>query len=339
MRPIGYMYKRIAGAPAGLGAPHVVDVYSLSSHVSENFADYTNYWRHNGYWLFDSPATVRALAKEQSLSLDGLRLFYYEAHDLQYDDALGEWVSFEPEASFTTNIEPPTACTLEGFDVTTFSAGTSPECSPLSCNGLAGQVPTNSHCLMPSMEAAVQALEAGRFKNTEPGPYRIIGVYSVHATPVTTMIPSIRRALPSDAPGFAECVRAAYAPWVPRIGREPWPMLQDYRMVIDTQDAFVAECDGQLSGVLVLSETDDGFLIDNVAVLPTLKGQGIGRALLTHAEAQAKARGYRSIYLYTNEAMVENIALYARIGYVEYERRQEQGFRRVFMRKQLEGLS
>jgi ribosomal protein S18 acetylase RimI-like enzyme len=76
-----------------------------------------------------------------------------------------------------------------------------------------------------------------------------------------------------------------------------------------------------------------------VAVLPTLKGQGIGRALLTHAEAQAKARGYRSIYLYTNEAMVENIALYARIGYVEYERRQEQGFRRVFMRKQLEELS
>jgi len=33
--------------------------------------------------------------------------------------------------------------------------------------------------------------------------------------------------------------------------------------------------------------------------------------------------------------MAENIALYARVGYVEYERRQEQGFRRVFMRKPL----
>lgn len=146
---------------------------------------------------------------------------------------------------------------------------------------------------------------------------------------------SIRRALPADATGVAECVHAAYAPWVPRIGRQPWPMLQDYRVVIETQDAFVAECDGRLSGVLVVSETDDGFLIDNVAVLPTLQGHGIGRALLVHAEEQARAKGYDSIYLYTNEAMAENIALYARVGYVEYERRQEQGFRRVFMRKPL----
>ena len=153
--------------------------------------------------------------------------------------------------------------------------------------------------------------------------------------PANTASPSIRRALPNDAPGIAECVHAAYAPWVPRIGREPWPMLQDYRLVIEAEHVFVADCAGRLSGVLVLSETDDGFLIDNVAVLPTLKGRGVGRALLTYAEEQARANGYGSIYLYTNEAMAENIALYSRLGYVEYERRQEQGFRRVFMRKQL----
>jgi len=112
-------------------------------------------------------------------------------------------------------------------------------------------------------------------------------------------------------------------------------MLQDYAEVIATDEAFVAECDGALCGVLVFMETADGFLIDNVAVLPALKGRGIGRALLVHAEDQARRRGYDSVYLYTNEAMVENIALYARVGYVEYERRQEEGFRRVFMRKRL----
>ena len=37
--------------------------------------------------------------------------------------------------------------------------------------------------------------------------------------------------------------------------------------------------------------------------------------------------------LYTHELMVENIALYQRLGYREVERRQEDGFRRVFMRK------
>jgi len=112
-------------------------------------------------------------------------------------------------------------------------------------------------------------------------------------------------------------------------------MLQDYAAVIATEHVFVAETGAQLAGVLVLSETADGFLIDNVAVFPVQKGQGVGRALLVYAEQEAKRRGYGSIYLFTNEKMLENIALYTKIGYVEYERRQETGFCRVFMRKVL----
>jgi hypothetical protein len=180
MRPIGYMYKRVSAVPHWLNAPHVADVYALSGCVSENFADYINFWRHNGYWLFDSATTIRSPADEHTISLEGLRLFYYEAHDLQYDEPSGKWVPFEPEPSFETNVQPPTRSSLEGFDVTTFYAGTSPECSPLSCNSLAADIVTNSHCLFPTFEAAVRALEEGRFKNSEPGPYRIIGVYSVH---------------------------------------------------------------------------------------------------------------------------------------------------------------
>jgi hypothetical protein len=45
--------------------------------------------------------------------------------------------------------------------------------------------------------------------------------------------------------------------------------------------------------------------------------------------------GFDSIHLYTHEKMTENLALYARIGYIEYERRAENGFSRVFMRKRL----
>jgi hypothetical protein len=86
---------------------------------------------------------------------------------------------FAPDASLATDVEPPAARTLEGFDVVTFSAGTFPECSPLSCNGVAEEVPTNRHCLLPSFEAAVQAIESGKFANSEPGPFRIIAVYSV----------------------------------------------------------------------------------------------------------------------------------------------------------------
>ena len=145
----------------------------------------------------------------------------------------------------------------------------------------------------------------------------------------------LRRALPADAPIVAECVNAAYSQWVSRIGRKPWPMLQDYRLVVETEHVVLAEARGEVAGILVLRETPDGLLVDNVAVVPDRKGRGIGRALLVHAEQEARTRGHASLYLYTNEKMTENIAMYSRAGYVEYERRQEEGFSRVFLRKVL----
>ena len=44
MRPIGYMFKRVATRPDWINAPHVADIYSLSGHISEDFTDYINYW-------------------------------------------------------------------------------------------------------------------------------------------------------------------------------------------------------------------------------------------------------------------------------------------------------
>jgi ribosomal protein S18 acetylase RimI-like enzyme len=61
----------------------------------------------------------------------------------------------------------------------------------------------------------------------------------------------------------------------------------------------------------------------------------VGKALLTFAEAEARRAGFDSIYLYTHEKMTENLALYARIGYVEYDRRSHGTFSLVYMRKQL----
>jgi len=68
---------------------------------------------------------------------------------------------------------------LEGFDVATFFAGNSAECSPLSCNGVASEIETNRHCLLNSFEAAEDALNSGKFAVGEPGPHRIFAGYSV----------------------------------------------------------------------------------------------------------------------------------------------------------------
>jgi ribosomal protein S18 acetylase RimI-like enzyme len=78
------------------------------------------------------------------------------------------------------------------------------------------------------------------------------------------------------------------------------------------------------------------MLLDNVAVAPAAQGSGLGRLLLEFAEHAATKAGYHAIKLYTNEAMMENIALYSRIGYAETHRVEEKRLRRVYMRKLLQ---
>jgi len=145
----------------------------------------------------------------------------------------------------------------------------------------------------------------------------------------------VRPAVAGDAPAVTACVIAAYRHYVDRNGKYPAPMLDDYGELIAAHDVTVVERGGEIAGVLVVREAEEGFLLDNVAVAPSAQGAGVGRCLLELAEAKALERGYASIYLYTQEIMTENQALYARIGYVEYARRHEVGLDRVYMRKQL----
>jgi ribosomal protein S18 acetylase RimI-like enzyme len=146
-----------------------------------------------------------------------------------------------------------------------------------------------------------------------------------------------RSATAADASSVTGLVAAAYGHYVERIGRLPGPMTADYAQVIRSHHVTVAERhgDGAIVGVIVLTVTDEGFLIDNVAVHPTHRGIGLGRALLEFAEAEARRAGFDSIYLYTHEKMTENLALYSRIGYVEYDRRSQGAFSLVYMRKHL----
>jgi ribosomal protein S18 acetylase RimI-like enzyme len=95
------------------------------------------------------------------------------------------------------------------------------------------------------------------------------------------------------------------------------------------------EVDGTLSGVLVLQPQPDHLYLDNIALTPQVQGKGYGKQLLLFTEAFARERGLTEIRLVTNEAMVENIALYTRRGFVETERKDEYGYRRVHMRKTL----
>jgi ribosomal protein S18 acetylase RimI-like enzyme len=146
---------------------------------------------------------------------------------------------------------------------------------------------------------------------------------------------SLRPATGSDVPSVAALIDTAYGHYVERIGMPPRPMTDDYAAVIRDCQVTVADHDGAIVGVVVLTVTDEGFLVDNVAVHPSRRGTGLGRALLQFAEAEARRAGFDAIHLYTHEQMTENLALYSRIGYVEYDRRSQGAFSLVYMRKQL----
>ena len=175
----GYMAKIVERSPDWLAAPNVNDIYSVSACISNDFADYINYWQHNGYWLFDNPEIIRRIAKQNSIKLDNAQLFYYEIYEYQFDEIAREWKAFTPESSFVLDVKKPVSPSLEGFDVVSFSAGTSSECSPLSCNSLSEQIQTNTHCLLSTLEEAKKLLEIGAFLECEPGPYRIFSVYTL----------------------------------------------------------------------------------------------------------------------------------------------------------------
>src|SRR5947209_15230716 len=112
---------------------------------------------------------------------------------------------------------------------------------------------------------------------------------------------ALRLALAGDREAVEALVRSAYAPYVARIGRPPAPMLDDYGELIARGRVHVAEIDGAIGGLLVLLPQADAMLLDNIAVAPALRGQGVGRRLLEFAEARAREAGYETIKLYTNE--------------------------------------
>ena len=149
---------------------------------------------------------------------------------------------------------------------------------------------------------------------------------------------AIRLANRDDVEAIRALVERAYGRWVPLIGLRPAPMDADYAALVDEGDVFVL-AEPEVVGVLVLRPTDAGALmVENVAVEPDRQGAGLGPRLLEFAERQAAEREVRELRLYTHERMTENIELYERLGWTEYDRLVEHGFARVFMRKQVTAL-
>ena len=135
-----------------------------------------------------------------------------------------------------------------------------------------------------------------------------------------SQLPAIRRASPADAGVVAAITDAAYAKYIPWLGRKPQPMTADHRQLIVENSVWLLDLASQPVGALTLINEPEQLYIYSVAVDPAYQKRGFGRRLLDWAEQEAQRLGYGLIRLYTNAVMVENIALYLRLGYVETRR-------------------
>jgi ribosomal protein S18 acetylase RimI-like enzyme len=146
---------------------------------------------------------------------------------------------------------------------------------------------------------------------------------------------SLRPAVAADVPDLEAIAKAAYLPYVPRMGFLPPPASADYASAVARGEVWLAAVAGGAAGLIVLVPEPGYLLLENVAVLPSTQGSGIGTGLLAFAEAQACELGLAEIRLYTNVAMTENQALYQRRGYVETHREVVGRLSRVYFKKRL----
>lgn len=145
----------------------------------------------------------------------------------------------------------------------------------------------------------------------------------------------IRPAVLADLRAVQRCAKEAYQIYVPRIGKRPAPMIADFQRRIEQGRLHVLEPVDQVVGYVVFYPRGDHIHLENVAVRPDQQGLGYGTQLVMYVEQEAIRLGFRRIELYTNEKMTENVTYYPYLGYEEVGRWEEDGFNRVFFRKEL----
>lgn len=117
-------------------------------------------------------------------------------------------------------------------------------------------------------------------------------------------------------------------------------MVADFASQIAAGQVYVAIGEQDtFQGFIVFFPQADHMFLENVAVQPASTGLGVGKSLIQFCEDEARRSGLRAVHLYTNEKMTDNLSIYPHLGYVEVNRRTDDGFNRVFFAKHIRAIS
>ena len=126
---------------------------------------------------------------------------------------------------------------------------------------------------------------------------------------------TIRRASLEQVNDVRDITLRAYQKWISVTPRKPRPLTADYDIAIRKHRFDCLYRNEVLVGLIETVCQDTELRIANVAVDPNCQGRGYGTLLMRHAESLAREQSLEATRLYTNKLMVENIALYEKLGY------------------------
>lgn len=134
------------------------------------------------------------------------------------------------------------------------------------------------------------------------------------------MASSPRPATPADLPLLREIERAAGEAFreagMPEIAEDEPPSLDALAAYQRAGRAWVVDGDeGRPVGYLIADVVDGDLHVEQVSVHPGSARRGIGRTLIDHAAAYAKARGMAALTLTTFAEVPWNAPYYARLGF------------------------
>lgn len=88
------------------------------------------------------------------------------------------------------------------------------------------------------------------------------------------------------------------------------------RILAEGGRIYFGYLEGQVVGTVALIPVEDGqFELAKMAVSPAMRGRGIGRQILVHAIAEARAMGLPSIFLASNSVLQNAVHLYEALGF------------------------
>ena len=127
--------------------------------------------------------------------------------------------------------------------------------------------------------------------------------------------PRIRRATPADLPAILALEQACFEPYRRASEGSLRRSLRSPR-----QSFWLAESGGRILGLLVLWHFRGTVRVYDVATHPDARGQGIGHALMAHAEALARKQGASRISLEAEEQDPHLVAWYRKQGFEVVDR-------------------